>query len=154
MSFRDSLGMRLRVAYLTMHRRFNGRFAAGGATADQFVLLTLLAEEDGITQRELARRCASDANTITAMLGRLERARLVTRRPHATDGRARCVHLTPAGREKQKELAAASTALHSRMEDLFSVEERATLEALLARLATGMAPPPRGRDTAGTSADG
>lgn len=143
MSFRDSLGMRLRVAYLTMHRRFNGQFAAAGATADQFVLLTLLAEEDGVTQRELARRCASDANTITAMLGRLERQRLVERRPHATDGRARCVHLTEAGRTLQERLARESAALHQRLEGLLSADELAQLAELLERLAAGMTPPGR-----------
>ena len=65
--------MGLRAAYLTMHRRANAEFARFGLTADQFVLLTALAEADGVTQKELARRTASDANTMSEMLGRLER---------------------------------------------------------------------------------
>ncbi len=67
------LAMGLRAAYLTMHRRANAEFARFHLTADQFVILTALAAEDGVTQKELVRRTASDANTMSEMLGRLER---------------------------------------------------------------------------------
>jgi DNA-binding MarR family transcriptional regulator len=140
MAFRDTLGMRLRTAYLTMHRRFNALFADHEVTADQFVLLTLLAEEDGITQRELARRCGSDANTITAMLNRLQRLELIERRTHATDGRAWCVALTDTGRQLQARLEKHSSALHRRLNDQFTEEERAQLLDALGRIAEGMAP--------------
>jgi DNA-binding MarR family transcriptional regulator len=143
MSFRQSLGMRLRRAYLTMHRRFNARFAELGLTADQFVLLTLLAEEDGITQRELARRSASDANTITAMLNRLQRQGLVERRAHATDGRAWCVSLTVAGRETQRKLEAHAAELHAHLNALLAPGEREAFAEGLAKVAEGMAPPGR-----------
>ena len=92
------LAMGLRAAYLTMHRRANAEFAHLGLTTDQFVILTALAEADGVTQKELARRTASDANTMSEMLGRLERRGLVTRRRDASDGRARRVSLTESGR--------------------------------------------------------
>src|SRR4051812_17703450 len=83
------LAMGLRAAYLTMHRRSNAEFAPFDLTADQFVLLTALAEGDGVTQKELARRTASDANTMSEMLGRLERRGLVTRERRAADGPGR-----------------------------------------------------------------
>ena len=40
--FRDTLGVRLRGAYLTFHRRANAHFEPFGVTADQFVVLTSL----------------------------------------------------------------------------------------------------------------
>ena len=45
------LAMRLRVAYLAVHRRTNAVLAPLGLTADQFVVLTALAESEGVTQQ-------------------------------------------------------------------------------------------------------
>jgi len=93
-----NLAMALRAAYLSMHRQTNAHLAGVGITADQFVCLALLAEEDGITQQELVRRANSDPNTIRAMLMLLEKRGLVKREKHPTDGRARHVTLTSRGR--------------------------------------------------------
>jgi DNA-binding MarR family transcriptional regulator len=90
----------LRAAYWAMHRRTNAILAGHGVTADQFVLISRLAEEDGITQKELARRASSDPNTIGPMLLLLEKAGFVARRAHASDGRALCVLLTAEGRRR------------------------------------------------------
>ena len=89
MSFHESVPMRLRRAYLTVHRAAQAHFAQFGVTADQYVLLSLLAEQDGITQKELAERMCSDGNTITAMVRLLETKKLVRRRRCDADGRAR-----------------------------------------------------------------
>ena len=140
MAFRDTPAMCLRAAYLTMHRRFQRLFRTKGATADQFVLLTLLAEEDGVTQKELVRRSCSDANTITAMLRRLERRGLIRRQPHARDGRAVCVHLTDEGRALQKHLVVASRELHQAVEESLPREHRAVILAWLHSMALLMPP--------------
>jgi DNA-binding MarR family transcriptional regulator len=138
MAFRDTPAMRLRAAYLTMHRQFQRLFRGEGATADQFVLLTLLAEEDGITQKELVSRSFSDANTITAMLRRLERRGLIRRQPHASDGRAVCVHLTEAGRNLQRNLSDASRQLHRAVEQTLPAEQRAAVLGWLQSMASAM----------------
>ena len=54
------LAMGLRAAYLLMHRQTNSFLAPFGMTADQFVLLSLLSDKDGITQQELTQRASSD----------------------------------------------------------------------------------------------
>jgi DNA-binding MarR family transcriptional regulator len=96
--------MLLRKAYLTFHRRANARILKSGITADQFVALTMLAQQEGITQITLVERTGSDPNTVTAILRLLERRGLVRREAHARDGRARCVFLTPKGRRVQRRL--------------------------------------------------
>lgn len=116
LEFHDNLGMRLRGAYLSVHRRTDAHFAKFGVTSDQFVVLSLLEEEDGITQQELAVRSYSDANTITAMLRLLERRGWVKREPHATDRRARSVRLTRKGRQLTEQLQQSLNDFH---EDLF-----------------------------------
>src|SRR5262249_25587064 len=47
------LAMALRGAYLTMHRKADSFFIKYGVTADQYVLLHLLARESGVTQQTL-----------------------------------------------------------------------------------------------------
>jgi DNA-binding MarR family transcriptional regulator len=88
------LAMSLCAAYLVMHRRTGALLARTRVTADQFVVLSALAEADALTQRDLVSRTSSDPNTMRAMLVLLERQGLIKRRPHASDGRARSVSLT------------------------------------------------------------
>jgi DNA-binding MarR family transcriptional regulator len=78
---------------------------AQGVTADQFVLLTVVAREPGITQTSIVERTSSDPNTVAAVLGRLEQRRLVRREAHALDRRVRRVFLTAEGRRVQRRTA-------------------------------------------------
>ena len=108
----------LRAAYLTLHRQTNACLAADGVTADQFVLLSALADADGVTQQDLVRRTGSDPNTVRAMLLLLEGRGLVARQPHPADGRARCVTLTPDGRQLFRRLWAKSSWVRRRRASL------------------------------------
>ena len=109
------LAMALRSAYLSVHRQAEAALLQQGVTADQYVLLWLLANESGLTQQELVRRASSDANTVRAMLLRLERQGLIVRKPHPTDGRAWSVSLTAAGRRKQDQLWASGQAFRQQL---------------------------------------
>jgi DNA-binding MarR family transcriptional regulator len=143
------LAMGLRAAYLTMHRRANAVLAPFGLTADQFVLLTALAEGDGVTQKELGRRTTSDPNTMSEMLGRLQRRGLVVRERHAQDGRALRVSLTAAGRAAQRRAMEGTVAFREALAGLVPEEEFETLLDHLNRIAAGMsaaAAPPRRQD--------
>lgn len=135
------LAMRLRVAYLALHRKTNAAVARSGLTADQFVLLTALAEGDGVTQKGLANRIGSDPNTMSEMLARLESKGLVERARHAADGRARCVTLTSRGRQVQASLWEASAPLREGLETLFPTEGLESLVRGLERVALAMGAP-------------
>jgi DNA-binding MarR family transcriptional regulator len=93
----QQLARALRAAYWAMHRRTNAILEQYGVTADQFVLLSRLADQDEITQHELARRASSDPNTVRSMLILLQKRGYISRRQHASDGRANCVLLTAKG---------------------------------------------------------
>lgn len=107
----QKLARALRASYWAVHRRTNAILAAHGVTADQFVLLSRLADEDEITQQELAQRASTDANTIRPMLLLLEKQGLVNRKRHASDGRAYCIVLTRKGRRGLGGMMAATEAL-------------------------------------------
>jgi DNA-binding MarR family transcriptional regulator len=129
----------LRAAYLAMHRQTDGCLAKRGATADQFVLLGLLAERDGITQQELVRRASSDPNTVRAMLVLLEKRGLVERNGHPTDRRARSVVLTRRGRQTYRKLLSETESLRERLYAAFRPEEGAQFVGFLARISDACA---------------
>ncbi len=117
-----------------MHRAAQSHFAQFDITADQFVLLSLLSEEDGVTQSELGDRMASDGNTVTAMLKLLENREYVRRVRCKTDGRARRVHLTAAGRRLATKLNRSSEALRSSIENAVTRTERKAFHKSLDRI--------------------
>jgi DNA-binding MarR family transcriptional regulator len=134
------LAMRLGIAYLALHRRTNAALAPLGLTADQFVLLTSLAECEGVTQKELVGRTGSDPNTMSAMLARLEAKGLIERKPHADDGRARSVSLTRRGRQLQRTLWETSASLRAELESRLPPDVLDALVAGLDRVALAMNP--------------
>lgn len=130
----------LRAAYLALHRETNACFADEGVTAEQFVLLSALSDEDAVTQQDLVRRVSSDPNTVRAMLLLLEGRGLVARGRHPADGRARCVTLTAKGRRVFQNLWVKSEPLRARLLSALRPDEVTALVGLLRRVADVLAP--------------
>ena len=128
------LPLGLRAAYLAMNRQTDACLVKEGYTADQFVLLGLLARGDAVTQQELVRRASSDPNTVRAMLVLLEKRGMVAREGHPTDGRAHSVSLTGKGRRLHKRLLADTEPLRKRLRSLFRSEEWEALIDFLSRI--------------------
>jgi DNA-binding MarR family transcriptional regulator len=100
----------LRRAWYGLNQAFRQRIAHLGITPDQYSILRWLSEGDpqGLTQRVITDLMASDPNTITSTLSRMESAGLVSRHPHELDRRAHRVRLQASGRrsfEKAKKIA-------------------------------------------------
>lgn len=146
------IAMGLRAAYWSMHRQTNARLARHAVTADQFVLLSLLAEQDGITQQQLCRRASSDPNTIRAILVLLENGGLVARGRHPADARARHVTLTRKGRQTYAKLSGELKPLQDRLLALFRPEEAEALVMSLARISQEMTRSERRRRGSAASA--
>lgn len=69
-----------------------------GVTTAQAGALFFLAQHDGCLLLDLTRGLMLDKSAITRMAERLEKKKLIERRPCPRDGRAVRVFLTPAGR--------------------------------------------------------
>jgi DNA-binding MarR family transcriptional regulator len=100
----------LRRAWYGLNQAFRQRIAHLEITPDQYSILRWLSEGDpeGLTQRAITDLMASDPNTITSTLSRMELAGLISRHPHELDRRAHRVRLQPAGRrsfENAKKIA-------------------------------------------------
>ncbi|MFF7453289.1 MarR family winged helix-turn-helix transcriptional regulator [Kitasatospora sp. NPDC008115] len=101
--------------------------AALGLTAPQ---ATALRELTGpMTMRELAGRMSCEPSNATFVVDRLERQRLVERRPHPTDRRARLLVLTAEGTALRERLL-ASLAADSPLAGL-RPDQRGALQELL-----------------------
>jgi DNA-binding MarR family transcriptional regulator len=132
------IAMGLRTAYWAMHRQTDACFAKRGVTANQFVLLALLAEEDRITQQQLVRRACSDPNTVRAMLVLLESRGLVARERHPDDSRARNVTLTRKGRQTYDRLWEESEPLREQLLAVFQPKQADALVEFLERISEAM----------------
>lgn len=89
----------LRRAWYSLNQTFRHRIAHLGITPDQYSILRWLHEGDarGLTQQTITDLMASDPNTITSILRRMEKTSLLSRHAHETDRRARRVRLEAKG---------------------------------------------------------
>ena len=131
--------MNLRAAYLSMHRQTDMNASKHGITANQFVLLMLLAEEDGISQKDLVERAFSDPNTIRAMLVLLEKRGLIERDQHPEDGRKLNVTITAQGRQIYRKVSDENESMLRKIQALFSEEEIQKLTIFLDTISQAMA---------------
>lgn len=149
----------LRRAWYGLNQAFRQRIAHLGITPDQFSILRWLSEGEpaGLTQRTITDLMASDPNTITSTLSRMERNGLVQRQPHERDRRAHRVRLQPAGRQVFEQARKIAAELQTQV--LAPVPESArqrfleTLELVASHCATAAdKSPPTARARGKTSA--
>ena len=107
----------LRRAWYGLNQAFRQRVAHLELTPDQFSILRWLSEGDpqGLTQRALSDLMASDPNTITSTLVRMEKSGLIAREPHERDRRAHRVTLKPAGRRSFEKARKAAVELQEQV---------------------------------------
>jgi len=85
-----------------LQRRFNAmKF---GITVDQWVILDVLYEHDGMSQYEIADRTYKDAPTVTRIIDLLCKKDLTTRVIDEQDRRRFNIFLTPEGKIKVEEM--------------------------------------------------
>ena len=128
---RRRLPLLLRRAWYGLNRAFRRRIAHLGLTPDQFTVMRTLLENEGLTQRELVAAMSSDANTVAALIERMEAARLVQRRPHETDRRAQRLRLTKIGTSKYHSARALALAMQA---EILSALPRQSRELFLQEL--------------------
>lgn len=82
-------------AYSPMLKRLN-------LTYPQYIALTVLWEEDGLSVGTLCERLRLESSTVTPLLKRLESLGHIERKRGSSDERQVFVHLTPSGRSLQQ----------------------------------------------------
>jgi DNA-binding MarR family transcriptional regulator len=102
-------------------------------------VLRVLANNEGITQRDLAEMLQLSRPTVTTMLQRLEQHRLVERWDDEADQRLTRIRLTDAGREQATRFEASFAAYVDGTVGTMPEEDRRELARLLELLADTMA---------------
>ena len=96
-----------------------------GVAPGQFGQLLALYDEDGQTPAELCVAVGVEPGTMTKTLQRMERDRLIERRPDPTDGRRVRIHLTDRARQLEPTLKAIVADLNDRVLGGLSPRQRA-----------------------------
>lgn len=127
----------LRRAWYSLNQSFRQRISHLGITPDQYSILRWLSEgpEDGLIQTELTKFMASDPNTITAILRRMEAARLLCRPQDPADKRAKRVRILPRGKALFEEARVIANALQEDVLSNLDSNERDHFLLLLEKVA-------------------
>ena len=100
-----------------------------------YAILLVLSERSLETQGAIADALGYDRGQLVGLLDELEEQGLVERRRDANDRRRHLVSLTPEGKRTLRRLRALSRQTEDEFLEPLSNDERATLHALLLRLA-------------------
>jgi DNA-binding MarR family transcriptional regulator len=129
------IGFHLRLAQNASFKAFKKRTGEDDLRPGWFAVLSLIGSNPGITPMALSRSIGRDKSTLTPLLRDLFRARLIDRRPSASDRRSYSLLLTDAGKLMLAKLA-GHAAEHDRTLDAIVGADKPKLIELLRRLWT------------------
>ena len=123
-----------RLGFVVKDRTIDA-FEPTGLTPYHHAVLALLHEEPRETQGMIADALGYDRSHLVGVLDELEERGLIARRRDPSDRRRHLVTLTPAGKQALGRLRTIVKRLEDDFLDPLDTKERATLHALLERLA-------------------
>ncbi len=127
------LGRVLKRAEQTLLRAKSAALKPAGLTLAQYVALTELHSQPGITSASLARACLVTPQAMMVVLKSLEEQGLIARSLHPRHPNVLELRITDAGREALDEGRQRVTPVERRVIGAFSPEELDVLAALLTR---------------------
>ncbi len=98
-------------ATIAINRTYKPMLDAFGLTYPQYLVLSSLWEQDGLTISGIANRLSLESSMITPLVKRLEAAQFVTRKRNPRDERQVIVTLTVKGRSLNEETACLTQTL-------------------------------------------
>lgn len=137
----EVLGRLNEASQLVVRERQTPLFARYGLQHGEFDALATLRRSgapEGLTPTALFEAAMMSSGGMTARIDRLEKAGLVERRPHPTDRRATLVRLTDKGFDLIESIMPGHEETARDILAPLSIDEQKTLNALLARLISGL----------------
>ncbi len=92
------LGYLLRQAGAANRLRMERALADLGVTPPQFVVMTMIGAYPGVSNADLARLAVLTPQTVSVIVGNLDKAAIIERQPHPVHGRIQNIALTQAGK--------------------------------------------------------
>jgi len=124
-----------------IRRQFDRQARSLGFNTGQWRALWHLSRNPGITQATLADILEMQPISLTTVLDKLEKAGLMERRPHPTDGRAIQLFLTDAAKTPLEQLWAIGEGTSDLAMTGVSEAEQQQLLAVLGRMKTNLSNP-------------
>jgi DNA-binding MarR family transcriptional regulator len=134
----------LRRAQFAYRLALERALGSTGITAPQFAAMARLRETPGLSNAELARRSLVTPQTMNLIVGRLESAGLVVRKPHPGHGRILLAELTPAGLALLDQCHARAESVEACAIGALDASERPRLLEYLARVSNALGGAGRG----------
>ena len=133
-----STGYMVNLAARLLVREIDEALSGHGLSSAHMPVFLALDSGNAMTQRDLARDAQVGQPTMASTLARMHRDGLIVRTPNPADGRSELVSLSELGRSKVADLRECGNRVNARANAGFSDDERATLHALLARVADNL----------------
>lgn len=114
MELEKYIGVNVQRAALKLNNYYQKVVNPFDITVDQWEILIVLWEKEGITQKELAERLHKDQTNVARMLFKLEKKGFIYRVVHETDRRSLRVYLYPKGRDIKDEILAPSIEAYNK----------------------------------------
>ena len=124
-------GYLLRQAWNAFSGAIDAALRQHGLTGARFAVLTVLAQDPGLSGADLGRACNTTPQAMNELVATLERDGLVERVPHPTHGRILQVRLTSEGEQRLKAATPTVRSLEDSIEEGLSREEISALKEWL-----------------------
>jgi MarR family transcriptional regulator for hemolysin len=126
----------IEIAARRLHRDADARLSAeAGVTASQAAVLFLLLRRGERRMGAIGEVLALGAPAVTGLVGRMEKAGLVSRRKDASDRRGALVDLTEAGRRAAERADQTLRAINAELDERLGEDESEIVYQALTRLA-------------------
>jgi DNA-binding MarR family transcriptional regulator len=108
----------MRAAMKKIDRHLSSQLETYGVSIPQMFVLTCLYDENGITLKEIGNRTLIDSSSMTVLVDKLEKDKLVERQLDPDDRRAIRVYITEKGEAIARELVRIGTEFNAHLYDL------------------------------------
>jgi MarR family transcriptional regulator for hemolysin len=131
----ENLGRRLGATAKIVRSYADQQMGLAGSSLAVSIILRILAEEPGLSQREVATRAMVEGPTMAKHMDRLELDGMVSRVRDERDRRVLRVRLTPKGWALHRKLRMVAAENHAQLSSIFSARELTQFEGYLDRIA-------------------
>ncbi|WP_202765950.1 MarR family winged helix-turn-helix transcriptional regulator [Clostridium paridis] len=137
-SFEKPLNILIHQTNIILRNILQKELSNYNITAEQWAILIELYNDEGINQKELAKRCLKDTAALTRSLDILEKREFIKREKSPNDRREFLIFLTGNGCELVEGLLPMVLEIRKKITSVLSEEENNMLSSLLQKLIKGL----------------
>lgn len=129
----DTIGYLLKRTQQALRNKMDDELRPLGLTVSQYVALSVLERETGLSNAELSRRCFVTPQTMHQILVGMEKSSLLERTAHPEHGRIQHVKLSSKGQSMLRQAHAHVAAVEKRMVADLNQAEKVRLRKILVK---------------------